>query len=78
MPLWHLSVCADTKELLSRKSNILGSLLEESVIRKTAIPKAVREAGKAVFNIGVQHYDPELKYKGGSGFFLFDINTFFY
>ena len=77
VPLWHLSVCADTEELLSRKSNILGSLLEESVIRKTVIPEAVREAGKAVFNIGVQHYDPELKYKGGSGFFLFDVNTFF-
>lgn len=74
---WQLPICAKTKKELSRKSDILYPLLVESLRRKTALPEAVRKAGKAVFNIGIQNEHSQWKHRGGSGFFLFNVNTFY-
>ena len=76
---WKISICSETNEKLSHVSNTLHTQLEASLIRKKVLPEETIEAGKAVFNIGIQYelHEWSWNFSGGSGFFMFDTQTFF-
>lgn len=76
---WRVPVCATTEEERTKKTDLLHTLLSESLTRKKILPEKVIEAGQAVFRIGFQHTFQQWSwnFSGGSGFFMFNNRTFF-